>query len=132
MTLIIKVMYSPRAVQNLTRGDKNDVCAFFRSDEINVPGSVITSQRNVITASAYHYNSSCGGDRGKLGPSIRLSNQPGEIYSPLVKDGQIGRSFFPKICHRPFFVGERMFCTGGLMPERSGSSTCQYSWVSKR
>lgn len=31
----------------------------FHSNEINVPGAVITLQRNVITASAYHYDSSC-------------------------------------------------------------------------
>lgn len=35
------------------------IYVLFHSSEINVPGAVITSQRNVITASAYHYNSSC-------------------------------------------------------------------------
>lgn len=77
----------------------------FHSNEINVPGAVITLQRNVITASAYHYNSSC--ERTEVN-STHLSTcqkEAVEIYNPLVK--KIA-SPFPKYVNS-LFVSQRTF-----------------------
>lgn len=101
----------------------------FHSNEINVPGTVITLQRNVITASAYHYNSSC--ERTEVN-SAHLSTCQKRLWKFTVLWWKMAKlqALFQNMSTAFLLLREFFFSAVGWIAERLGSSTCQYSWVS--
>lgn len=126
VTLIIKVMY----VHMLWEFDKKlqKWCMCFSTPMKLMCQALWLHRRGMSLQHLHTITFILWEDRGKRHSSIRLSKEAVEIYSPLVKNGHIAGLF--QNMSTVFLLLREFSLLSARLQRRSGSSSCQYSWVS--